>query len=302
MIRYAALSALALAAPAIAGESARPRHAVSADISYSSDADRTDILHLGLNLDPVYHGRDDYLGLRVEHIDYRPSGGRKVREQLVSLRAAGAIGGGFTGRAQVGTDGHDLLGNASVNDEGPWRKEVFIERDKVETRIGVTRPILYTFVGAALDVPLARHTQATFLGGVQKFTGRNVRTHARATLIQVLKEDAGLSAQLRARWSHNSVPREYDYFSPRQHVELLPVLQVRRFRGGWQYVLAGGYGAQHDTGTDWRALRYINARVSSPPGKRGFMMAADLTYSNTPVGTGNTYDYVRASLSVGSAF
>lgn len=302
MIRYAALAGLILAGPALAQRAEAPSHAVSSDITYSSDADRTDVLRLGVNLDPHYRDKDDYLGLRFERITYRPSGGKRIHEQRVSVRAARGFGGGWVGRAQVGSDGDHLLGSVSVNDNSPFRKEVFVEREKVETQRGVTRPILSTFLGAAIDLPLAKHTQATMLGGVQEFTGHNVRTHARFNLIQVLSEEAGLSAQLRNRWTRNSVPGEFDYFSPREHVEVLPVLQLRRFRGGWQYLLAGGYGAQHDTGTDWRPLRYINARVSSPPGRRGFMLAADLTYSNTPVGTGNTYDYARASLSVGSAF
>jgi hypothetical protein len=298
----AALLGLALASPALGQSGQGPRHAISSDISFSSDADRTDVLRLGLNLDPRYRSADDYLGLRVERNVYRPSGGDRERDTRLYLRAAGGLGSGWTGRAQVGSDGKDLLGSLSVNDNSPWRKELFIERDKVETPIGVTRPILSTFVGAALDAPLGRTTQATLLAGVQTFTGDNVRTHLRANLIQVLSEEAGLSAQLRTRYSRNSVPGEFDYFSPRHHVEVLPVLQLRRFRGGWQYLLAGGYGAQRDSGSGWRASRFLNARLSSPRNRRGLIVGAEGVYTNTPVGSGDVYDYVRLSLSLGTAF
>jgi hypothetical protein len=218
------LAGLLLAGTASAQPATGPRHSVGADLSFSSDADRTDVLRLGLNFDLRYRDEDDHLGVRLERNTYRPAGGTRVRDERVYLRAAGALEGGWTGRAQVGSDGDTLLGSASINDDSAWRKEFFVERDKVETRQGVTRPILYTFVGAALDVPLARTTQATLLGAVQDFTGSNVRSHVRANLIQVLHERIGLSAQLRTRYFHNSRPREFDYFSPEEHVDLLPVL------------------------------------------------------------------------------
>lgn len=279
-----------------------PRHAVGADLTFSSDADRTDVLRLGVNFDLRYRGEDDYLGVRLERNVYRPTGGDRVKDRRAYLRAAGALGGGWTGRAQAGTDGDDLLGSVSLNDDSSWRKELFVERDKVETREGVTRPILYTFAGAAIDVPVSRLTQLTLLGGVQEFTGRNVRTHARANLVQVLNEELGLSAQLRTRYSHNSRPGEFDYFSPKDFVDIVPVLQLRRFNGGWRYLVSGGWGGQWNTGGGWRSSRYLNARLNSPADRRGWIVAADATYTNTPVGDGQDYDYVRTSFSLTRAF
>jgi hypothetical protein len=302
MIRAAGLAGLLLVSPAAAQDVQAPRHAVSSDVSFSTDADRTEVLRFGVNLDPRYRSPDDLFGFRLEQNRYRPSGSRLVTDERVYVRAAGLLGGKWLGRAQVGTDGDDLLGSVSVSDTARWRKEVFVERDKVETTIGVTRPILSTFAGAAIDVPLAGTTQATLLAGVQEFTGSNVRTHLRANLIQVIAEDLGVSAQLRTRYYRNSVPREFDYFSPKEHVEIVPVVQLRRFRGGWQYLLAGGYGAQSDTGAGWRSSRFLNARLSSPQTRRGLLVGAEAVYTNTPVGAGDAYDYLRLSLSLGRAF
>jgi hypothetical protein len=296
------LAGLLLAGTASAQPATGPRHSVGADLSFSSDADRTDVLRLGLNFDLRYRDEDDHLGVRLERNTYRPAGGTRVRDERVYLRAAGALEGGWTGRAQVGSDGDTLLGSASINDDSAWRKEFFVERDKVETRQGVTRPILYTFVGAALDVPLARTTQATLLGAVQDFTGSNVRSHVRANLIQVLHERIGLSAQLRTRYFHNSRPREFDYFSPEEHVDLLPVLQFRRYRRNWRYLAAVGWGAQWDKGVGWRSSRYLNARLNSPAHRRRWVVGAEATYTNTPVGNGDTYDYARTSLSLTRVF
>ncbi len=195
-----------------------------------------------------------------------------------------------------------MLGSASLNDTAPVRKEFFIERDKVETPLGVTLPIYYTFGGAAIDLPFGRSTQLTALGGLQEFTGKNLRTHFRANIIQVLKKDWGLSAQLRTRAFRNSTPSEYDYFSPRWYAEVIPVFQVRRFIKGWQYVAAAGLGAQRDSNSGWRQSRYANLRMSSPADRRGWIVNADATYSDTPITNSETYNYVRVGLSLTHAF
>lgn len=298
----AALVALAAwpAAAAQPGDDA-PARAIGADVTFSTDADGTDVLKLGTNLDWRYRGPDDYFGLRLERVAYRPSGQGRTVDGRVYVRAADTLGA-WTYHATVGTDFDTILGSASLHDSAAWRKEVFVERDKVETPLGVSRPIYATFAGATIDVPLARGTQLTLLAGAQEFTGRNIRAHARANLIQVLKEDWGLSAQLRSRYFRNSVPDEYDYFSPRWHAEILPVLQVRRFIGGWQYVAAGGWGAQRDSRSAWRQSRYLNLRLRSPASRRGWIISGDATYSNTPITRSDTYDYVSASLSLTRAF
>lgn len=57
----------------------------------------------------------------------------------------------------------------------------------------------------------------------------------------------GRTVQLRARQFHSTHPGEFDYFSPRNHVQLMPTLQLRRRLGGWRYVAAVGFGARQFT-------------------------------------------------------
>ncbi len=297
----AGLAGLAIAAPAAAQDEA-PRHSIGTDISYSSNADDTEVVRLGLNADVRYRSEEDYLGLRLERNIYRPSGLDRRHDSRVYLRLARPIGD-WKASSTIGTDGHNVYGSASLHDDSPWRKEVFVERDKVETPIGVSRPITYTFAGAALDLPLAKSTQATVLGGVQTFTGDNVRTHLRANFIQVVQPDWGLSLQLRTRYFHNSVPREYDYFSPRWYAEVLPMVQVRRFVGGWRALAAAGFGAQRDNASDWRQSRYLNLRLTSPQDRMGWALNTDLTYSNLPVTNfSDRYSYFRVTAGLARHF
>jgi hypothetical protein len=178
---------------------------------------------------------------------------------------------------------------------------VFVERDILETPRGVDEGIYYTFAGAALDVPLTDRDNATVVLRAQEFTGKNVRLHARGSYVHVVKPDWGLSAQLRGRYFHSTRPGEFDYFSPRWYLEVLPVVQVRRFSGGWRYLLAAGLGAQRDSGSDWRSSRYLNAQVGSPA-TRPVQVKASMVYSNTPVGSGYVYDYLQGVLGVTTRF
>jgi len=118
----------------------------------------------------------------------------------------------------------------------------------------------------------------------------------------VVKPKWGLSAQLRTRYFRNSDPNEFDYFSPRWYAEILPVLQVRRFSGGWRYLAAGGWGAQRDSRSGWRQSRYLNLRVNGPADRKGWGVAGDLTYSNMPITNSDTYDYLRVSLGLTRIF
>src|SRR3546814_6285928 len=70
--------------------------------------------------------------------------------------------------------------------------------------------------------------------------------------------------QLRARSFHNSHPRELDYYSPRRFDEVLPLLRLRRFHGGWMFAAAAGVGQQRESGADWRAARLAELTVESP--------------------------------------
>jgi len=66
-------------------------------------------------------------------------------------------------------------------------------------------------------------------------------------------------------------------------------------------VIAGGLGGQKENGSDWRSARYFNAQVTSPP-VREWAFTAGLTYSNTPVASGYTYDYTQVNVGVTRAF
>ncbi len=296
-MRRAALAAMAAAVPALA-QAAPP--AIGAEVFYSSDAEDTDVLKAAINFDLSYAGPEKRLGVAVERARFRPLGQDAKTFARLFLRAADSLAG-WKWDARVGSDGHTIIGSASVHDEAPFRKEVFVERDIVETPVGVSRGIYYTLVGAAIDLPADESNVVTVLAAVQPFTGDNVRTHLKASYVHVVKADWGLTAQLRTRYYHSSHPGEFDYYSPRWYAEVLPVIQVRRFVGGWQLMGAAGYGAQRDSESKWRDSRFLNLRVTSPRFQKDWAMTGGLLYTNTPVSTGFTYRYLQLNLGLTKA-
>ncbi len=197
-----------------------------------------------------------------------------------------------------------MVGGLSLNDEARFRKEFFVERDIVETRQGLDLGLYSTFAGAAVDLPVNDRNVFTALAGVQAFTGDNVRLHLRANYIHVVKPKLGLSAQLRGRYFRSSDPGEYDYYSPRWYAEALPLVQMRRFVGGWELLGAAGLGVQRDSASDWRASRYAHARFRSPRAGSWSVNGA-FTYTNTPSITGTPrsgYSYVQGTLGVSKRF
>lgn len=310
-LRFAAIAAATLLSSAAAlafepgeGDDGAPRavdHAAGIDLFASTDADDTDVIRVGINLDPRYKGREDYLGIRVEKARYRPLGLATVGKERVFLRYANGTDN-WKWNAQLGTDGDTVVGSAAIHDESPFRKELFVERDIVETPRGVSEGIYYTFVGAAVDLPVNERNSFTVFAGAQEFTGKNVRLHARANFVHVVKPEWGLSAQLRTRYFRNSEPREYDYYSPRWYVQALPVLQLRRYsESGWRYMIAGGVGAQRDAVSDWRASYYAAAEVTSPEIGRNWHLKAAALYNNIPQNSG-AYDYKQLTVGITRAF
>lgn len=288
------------AAPGQAAAEEQSSHAIGADLLISTDADNTDVIRAGLNLDPWYKGQQGYLGLRLEKVWYRPLGGKTLSKERAYLRYADQSGG-WTWNTQVGTDGDTVLGSASIHDDAKFRKEFFIERDMIETTRGVREGIYYTFVGAAIDLPADERNNFTLMAGAQEFTGKNVRLHARFNYVHVLKPELGLSAQLRTRYFHSTEPGEYDYYSPRWYLQVLPLLQMRRYSGGWRYMIAGGVGAQRDAVSDWRASYYGAAEVTSPEIGRDWFLKAGVQYNNIPQNTG-AYDYFQGTVSLTRRF
>ena len=284
--------------PALADDGSM--RAIGMDTSFSTDADNTDVLKVGLNLDWSHESPEKYAGMRIEKAWFDPLGqGWRARERAY-VRAADSLGG-WKWNGTAGTDGHTLLGSAGLHDEARFRKEFFVEREMLETPESLKRGIYYSLAGAAIDLPADDRNILTLVAGVQDFTGDNVRTLLRANFIHVLKPDSGLSLQLRTRYFHDSDPREFDYYSPRWYAQAVPILQLRRFSHGWRYLLAGGIGVQRDSGSGWRRSTYFNAQVTSPP-KRGWSGSASVLFSETPSATGNSYSYAQLTFALVRAF
>jgi|GEM_PF-389671 len=294
------------AAPAEAAAAPAPESgpAVGGEVFYSADSDGTEVARAAVDFDPYSASQDRYLGVRLERAWFNPNDRGWQSRDRVYLRAADRLGE-WQIRARIGTDGDTVIGSIALNDHAPFRKEFFLERDIVETPQGLDLGLYSTFAGAAVDLPIDDRNVFTALAGVQEFTGDNVRLHLRGSYIHVLRPEWGLSAQLRGRYFHSSDPGEFDYYSPRWYAEVLPVLQVRRFLGGWEAVGAAGLGLQRDSGSDWRSSRYAHARFRSPLGSSDWSANGAFTYTNTPSVTGTSdsgYSYVQFILGVSRRF
>lgn len=289
------LLALTTLATPVAAQELDSSAAAGAEVFSSSDSDDTEIVRAAIDLDISNRGEDRRYGIRLEKAWYDPSSTGTRERERVFLRAAD-ISGDWNWSALVGTDGDTIIGSASVHDNSPWRKEAFVERDIVATPRGLDEGIYSTFAGAALDIPADDSNVFTVLGGVQEFTGDNVRLHARANFVHVVDEQLGLSAQLRTRYFHSSDPNEFDYYSPRYYVQALPVIQMRRFVERWELVGVVGVGAQRDANSDWKRSDFLNLRVRSPKNDENWQLHADLTYTNQPGDSaisGSDYSYFQ---------
>lgn len=300
-MRLAACVAVLSAAPAMAQEADLPsRPGAGVEAFASTDSDKTDIFKLEARGFVDYRDPERYRGVAFEQAWFKPLGQTTITARRAYLLAADHAGD-WRWNARVGSDGHTVLGGAELR-SADWRQDYFIERDLVESKQGIEKRLYSTFLGASFDLPAGRRDSFTVMGGVQEFTGQNVRLHLRANAIHVLDEKAGLSVHLRGRYFHSTRPHEYDYYSPRDYVQVLPMLQLRRVHNDWEYRLQGAFGAQWATGEGWRDARYANLRIQSPHSGRGWDVHAELTYSNVANMTGVGYDYVSARLGVATAF
>lgn len=240
------------------------QQAVGIDIFASDDADDSEMVKFGANFDFKHESLEHYQGIRLETARFSPLGQPTHEDNRAYYRFADG-NASWKWNGMLGTDGHTWLGNAAIHNESPFRQEYFIEREVIETPVGLDQRLHYTFAGAAYDLPINDRNSMTAMIGIQDFTGDNRRLHVRGRYIHALKPEWGLTAQLRTRYWHDSHPREYDYYAPGWYAEVLPVLQLRRFRGGWQYLAAGGYGRSRDAESNWRDARYAELGVTSPP-------------------------------------
>lgn len=264
----------------------------------STDSESTDVVKVLGRAFWRFEGRDKFQGIAVERAWFRPDGQQWRNQDRIYLELADDLNKSWLWRAKVGTDGNTVIGSATVR-TADWSKEIFIEREIVETRQGVDDGIYYTFVGGSFDLPVSKRDVFNTTVGIQKFTGKNERLHARGSYVHVIKSDIGLTAQLRGRYFHSTSPGEFDYYSPRNFLQVLPVVQIRRFdAAGWMYLVAVGYGAQKATRSAWEEARLIDLRIESPAYARNLQAYAQLQYTNNSLGAG-TGDYHYASARVG---
>lgn len=268
---------------------------------YSSDADGTEIAKTGVDLDFSHADSEHYRGLSFEIARFRPFGRNWVEDRRAYFRFADG-GTRWKWNGRIGSDGHGLLGNATIHNEDPRRQEYFIEREIVETPLGLQKGLYSTYAGGAFDLPLGERNTLTTVLGAQDFSGRNLRLQYRGNFIHIIKPDWGLSAQLRLRYFHDSVPNEFDYYSPRWYAQAIPTLQLRRYVSGWRYTVAAGYGAQTAAGSTWHPAKLLEASVSSPTDGHAWVFKAGVLYTNSPVNSGFTYDYTQLMLSAGRSF
>ena len=293
-----AWSAPAAAQDEAASDDASLNPAAGVEAWASTDSDGTDVLKvLGRGL-WNFEGREKYAGIAVEHAWFNPATGDSAESDRVYLDIADKLGDDWRWRARIGTDGDTVLGSAELR-KADWTRSVFVEREIIETNQGLRHKIYYTFVGASTDVSIDDNNTLALTAGLQEFTGDNERLHLRGRYVHVLNANAGLSAQLDARYYHSTTPGEFDYFSPKDFVRVVPLLQLRRFTStGWMLLAAGGIGGQRSTGAGWTAARFAQLRAESPRSVHDFDAFAEVIYTTDSISGGTNYDYLMGRVGV----
>lgn len=291
----------ALAIPVLSAHAAEDapaaRPALRTDFWMGSDADDNETRKLALGWDIQHRDIEHWWGVKVERARFS---GRdwSESENRAYLSGAGSLGKDWRWDGDIGSNGDDLLGRTSIHSTDPWRKEIFVEREVLETRRGVREGWVQTFAGAAIDMPFSDRWSASLVAGVQDFgTGDNLRTHLRGNLVYAFAPEYGLSAQLRTRYYRNSEAFEADYYSPPWYGEALGVLAWRRHIGGYQWSARAGWGRQRSSEEGWKRARLAEFGVETPRWKDAWLRL-DAGYTDTPVltdtGTGSyAYRYVR---------
>lgn len=284
----AAVAAVLCAAPPLA--CAEDVHdALRPELFISSDADGSETRKLGLGWDWRREDREHWVGAKVEHARFAGEGWSHD-EQRIYARAAGHLGEGgvddgtWRWRVDAGTNGDTLLGSAALHTEGPSRREVFIERELLETRQGTLDGQMYTFLGAAIDQPFSQRASGSALVGLQEFGDGNLRSHLRGNLVYAVLPAQGISVQLRTRGYRNSDPFSGDYFSPDWYAEALGVVALRRVVGGHAWRVSVGAGRQKTSVEDAKRARRVEFSYESPRWRRSWLRI-NAGYSDTPVAT-----------------
>lgn len=291
-----------LAAPAIAQDGPAGASVISpaagTEVWASMDSDGTDVIKVLARGLWRFESRERYTGIAVEHAWFHPSTGADEEHDRVYFDAADSLGSDWRWRARVGTDGDTVLGSAELR-RADWSHSLFVEREIVETDQGLRRGIYYTFAGASTDLRIGDTDTLAVTAGVQEFTGRNERLHLRGRYVHALSAVPGLSAQLDTRYYHSTRPGEYDYFSPKDFIRAVPLVQMRRFtRSGWMVLGAAGIGGQRSTGAGWTVARLGQLRFESPRSARNADVFGELLYTNDSISGGTSYDYLMARAGV----
>ncbi len=292
--RIAAALFFAMSSTAFAQDDAT--QAAGVDFFASSDADNTAVVKVGLTFDYDFSNPENYQGVRLETFTFASSGTAASYHERGYFEIAGG-GERWKWSGEAGTDGRTFLGNGTLHTDESFRQEYFLSRDLVETPLGLSRGLYFTYGGASYDIALDDRNSLTLLAGLQGFTGKNYRVQLRGTYVYAIEPDWGLSIQLRSRYYHNSMPHEFDYFSPEYYFEAIPTVQMRRFLNRWQYLAALGWGARRDADTAWKSARLVNVSVTSPPFGREWYFKVSFLYSNMPVVAAYTYNYEQVSVS-----
>lgn len=300
MLRCLLLASVAMAlsagAPSALAEDAHG--ALRPELFLSSDADGSETHKLGLGWDWHREDREHWFGAKVEYARFAGKGWSH-EEQRIYARAAGHFGeravddDTWRWRVDAGTNGDTLLGSAALHTEGPNRREIFIEREVVETRQGMLDGQMYTFLGAVIDRPFSERASGNVLVGLQEYGDGNLRSHLRGRLVYVVVPEQGLSLQLRARSYRNSDPFAGDYFSPDWYGEVLGVIALRRVVGGHAWRAAAGAGRQKSAQEDARRARSLEFSYESPRWRRSWLRL-NAGYTDTPVATStgsSSYSY-----------
>ena len=166
---YLMTAALALAAAAPAAlaqaETEGTTQAVRTDLWVGSDADGNEARKLALGWDVDHRDIEHWWGVKVEHARFSGRGWRDDQDR-VFVSGAGDAGERWRWDGDVGTNGDDLIGRASIHSLDTYRKEFFIERDVLETRNGVAQGWVQTFAGAGIDVPMGERWSASGVAGL----------------------------------------------------------------------------------------------------------------------------------------
>ena len=273
--------------------------AAGLELWMSSDSEKTSVVKLTGRALWAFDGAARYQGIDIEHAWFTPEGQHTREQTRAYLDFAGTVRSKWNWSAKLGTNGDTVLGSGSIR-TSDWSKELFAEREIVETPRGVNDGIYYTLLGASADLVSARQDTLSTMAGVQKFTGRNARLHLRGTYVHVIEPAVGLSVQLRARYFHSTAPGEFDYYSPRDFVQLSPLVQLRRFdHTGWMYLIALGYGAQEASANHWQSARLADIRLESPRSSKRLQAFAEIQYSNSSlIGAAGNYSYLVGRLGI----